>query len=78
MNNVINQLIPLLLLSLLLGCKAPELALQEANQVLPEDFAMPEQAPSVATINWREYFADPQLIALIDTALRHNQELNIV
>jgi NodT family efflux transporter outer membrane factor (OMF) lipoprotein len=29
-------------------------------------------------MNWREYFKDPKLIALIDTALQNNQELNIM
>ncbi|MEP0711579.1 MAG: TolC family protein, partial [Algoriphagus sp.] len=28
-------------------------------------------------LTWREYFTDPNLIALIDTALSNNQELNI-
>lgn len=30
-----------------------------------------------ATLKWREYFADQNLVALIDTALKNNQELNI-
>jgi NodT family efflux transporter outer membrane factor (OMF) lipoprotein len=28
-------------------------------------------------INWKQYFTDPYLVALIDTALKNNQELNI-
>jgi NodT family efflux transporter outer membrane factor (OMF) lipoprotein len=36
--------------------------------------AAPESAPLVS---WREFFADPNLAALIDQALEHNQELNI-
>jgi len=31
-----------------------------------------------AELNWQSYFNDPILIALIDTALKNNQELNIV
>lgn len=31
-----------------------------------------------ADINWQNYFNDPYLIALIDTALNNNQELNIM
>ncbi|MFN8394459.1 MAG: TolC family protein [Bacteroidia bacterium] len=30
-----------------------------------------------ATMNWREFFGDPYLTALIDSALANNQELNI-
>jgi multidrug efflux system outer membrane protein len=33
---------------------------------------------NIAQINWHDYFADNDLSALIDTALLHNQELNIV
>lgn len=33
---------------------------------------------SIASQNWRTYFDDPNLVALIDTALKNNQELNIV
>ena len=33
---------------------------------------------NTATIPWRTFFADPYLIALIDSALKNNQELNIV
>lgn len=29
-------------------------------------------------MNWRQYFQDPYLNALIDSALNHNQELNIM
>jgi NodT family efflux transporter outer membrane factor (OMF) lipoprotein len=33
---------------------------------------------NTAKISWKDYFTDPYLNALIDTALRNNQELNIV
>src|SRR6218665_1592046 len=33
---------------------------------------------TIATQTWREYFADPNLVALIDSALNNNQELNII
>ncbi|HEY9775498.1 MAG TPA: TolC family protein [Planktothrix sp.] len=32
---------------------------------------------SAASINWRQFFADPDLIHLIETALANNQEFNI-
>jgi len=32
---------------------------------------------SAASINWRHFFSDPDLVALIETALKNNQEFNI-
>ena len=29
-------------------------------------------------MDWREFFSDPHLVALVETALAHNQELNIM
>ncbi|ELR73028.1 RND efflux system, outer membrane lipoprotein, NodT family [Fulvivirga imtechensis AK7] len=57
----------------------PELTNREANRTLPGKYPI-DVADSVnsAKANWREYFHDPNLIALIDTALHNNQELNIV
>ena len=34
-------------------------------------------APSSAEVDWRLVFSDPHLVALVDEALAHNQELNI-
>ena len=36
-----------------------------------------EEAPSSAQVDWHDFFGDPQLVALIDLAMRNNQELNI-
>lgn len=33
---------------------------------------------NTATVQWKDFFNDPNLIALIDTALANNQELNIM
>ena len=30
-----------------------------------------------ARVNWKDFFKDPNLLGLIDTALNNNQELNI-
>ncbi|MCF8169419.1 MAG: efflux transporter outer membrane subunit [Rhodoferax sp.] len=37
----------------------------------------PERRPEAAKVSWREYFADPQLRALIAAALEHNRDLRI-
>lgn len=70
----------LVLLGLLVSCNIPEVALKQVDESLPEHFNDPRGAEgiSLAEIDWRTYFNDSRLIALIDTALQNNQELNIV
>jgi outer membrane protein TolC len=43
----------------------------------PQDYQKLQESDSVAYINWPDFFADPYLNALIETALQNNQELNI-
>lgn len=55
---------------------------RDANQEVPEDFGAAQgpkdaRATLVAQKHWNEFFADPHLKALIETALENNQELNI-
>lgn len=54
---------------------------REANHEVPDSFAGGSAAgstsPSAAQQKWTEFFTSPGLRALIDTALRNNQELNI-
>jgi outer membrane protein, multidrug efflux system len=64
---------------LLLGGCVPQLKLKKAeNKSVPESFNSTKDTANAANINWREYFNDQNLIALIDTALKNNQELNIL
>lgn len=51
----------------------PEMPMPEAFQEQKET----QDKPTVSTINWREYFEDPQLIQLIDTAVSNNLDLQI-
>lgn len=49
-----------------------------ARTAVPERFASgSESLPSSATVDWRDFFDDPRLVALVDVALANNQELNI-
>ncbi|TAK31130.1 MAG: efflux transporter outer membrane subunit [Myxococcaceae bacterium] len=47
------------------------------NRQVPTSFGVPSDPQNSALVDWREYFSDPPLLALIDHALSHNQELNI-
>lgn len=66
-----------ILLFWLASCKVPELVPREVNKTMPRSFSDSQDTANSASIKWREFFSDPVLIALIDTALSNNQELNI-
>ncbi|HLP96525.1 MAG TPA: efflux transporter outer membrane subunit [Saprospiraceae bacterium] len=69
----------MLLLLLIGSCKVPQVVLKQENKTVPSAYSgQQENAQNVADLNWRTYFADSNLVALIDTALQNNQELNIV
>jgi NodT family efflux transporter outer membrane factor (OMF) lipoprotein len=61
---------------------------EAARAAIPADFAVPgavaaaadapAAVPATATLSWREFFAEPELARLIETALVGNQELNIL
>ncbi len=56
----------------------PTQHIQEANTATPDTYSsLPADSVNSSTISWRDFFKEPELIALIDSALAHNQELNI-
>jgi len=61
------------------GCKTPELIQKNVNDAVPESYSDSSQdsTNTAADVVWKDYFSDPYLKALIDTALSNNQELNI-
>lgn len=60
-----------------LSACAPVANMRQPGTDLPASFDGSSTTENSATINWREFFADPDLLALIDVALSNNQELNI-
>lgn len=66
-----------MLLALLLSCKAQQQTVRNERNTVPVSFGESADSANIAQMNWKEYFADQNLVALIDTALRRNQELNI-
>jgi len=65
-----------LLCAAIQGC-APNSSLSIPEQALPKHFPEQNGGGNVAQINWRNYFSDPRLVALIDTAIGNNQDLKI-
>lgn len=61
------------------ACTVPTSQLPRAERKsMPEAFAVAGDTTNTGRVPWRDFFTDPYLIALIDTALHNNQELNIV
>jgi multidrug efflux system outer membrane protein len=56
----------------------PRGAARAPNTAVPASFAGTSEANNSAQVGWREFFTDPKLVALIDLALKNNQEINIV
>lgn len=62
---------------ILASCKTPQVAQQRPTLPIPSSFNIKADSSNVATINWRSYFSDVDLIELIDTSLRNNLDVLI-
>lgn len=73
-----NRTLPLVfILSAVVGCKTFQKPVKTESKVVPVSFDHSQDSSTIARMNWKEYFSDENLIALIDSALKRNQELNI-
>ena len=73
-----KYLIIILLGGIIISCKAPQISSNKPAIKVPNNYSIGSKVDSSsAKINWKEYFKDENLIALIDTALRSNQDLKI-
>ena len=60
------------------ACKTPELVQRNANRTTPATYVNSTQdSTNTARMRWKQFFTDPNLVSLIDSALQRNQELNI-
>ncbi|OQP53551.1 TolC family protein [Niastella populi] len=59
------------------ACKTPVLTGRTENRTVPAGYNNPQDTVNSGAIKWNTFFTDPNLAALIDTALKNNQELNI-
>jgi NodT family efflux transporter outer membrane factor (OMF) lipoprotein len=82
-NSKTKSIITAIALSLALAsCKAPMATVikDEVKENLPQNFNQQEQQDAnnnSGTTPWRQFFTDPNLVSLIETALKNNQELLI-
>lgn len=61
-----------------LACKNLAIVNKTENKNLPTSYGSSTDTVNTAKTKWKDFFKDPQLCALIDSALKKNQELNIV
>ena len=69
--------VALLALAAATGCKVPALVETPAIQAIPAGYGASGDTANSGQLSWRNYFSDPYLLALVDTALKNNQELAI-
>jgi len=73
----------IVLMLVVLGCNSSKTTLQDevindGKKYSPASFSdTTKDTVTIADVNWKKVFSDPNLVALIDTALKNNQELNI-
>lgn len=67
------------IITLLLGGCVPSLQTTKTlNKSVPSSYNNSKDTNNIANIKWQDYFNDKNLVALVDTALKNNQELNII
>ncbi|WP_162426601.1 TolC family protein [Pontibacter pudoricolor] len=59
------------------ACSLPAVVQKSASTAVPASYNTSQDTTNTAKTRWQEYFTDPNLSALINTALQNNQELNI-
>ncbi|WP_020529091.1 TolC family protein [Flexithrix dorotheae] len=75
--NKIYKYVGLVCIAVSFWACTPKLAHKSVNNPIPVSYNHSQDTTNSMSIKWKEYFSDPNLIALIDTALMNNQELNI-
>ena len=78
LNNIYKSVGIACLTIVMTGCGVPNMVEKTANSAVPESYKGSQDTTNTAQIKWKEFFSDPYLTALIDTALNNNQELNIM
>lgn len=65
------------LLSILFFACTPTLISKTENTITPAYYRQSQDTTNTAKVKWKDFFTDPNLVALIEIALQNNQELNI-
>jgi len=75
-----SPLLIIFALSLLLfACGVPKIVQQNPSVVLPDNYNDSiSNSNAATTFIWKDFFKDPHLVQLIDSALQNNRELNMI
>ncbi|MBB6003503.1 TolC family protein [Arcicella rosea] len=78
-NKITHQCLGFFVLALSVSaCVVPvNIVEKKESKYTPERFNNAQDSTNTAKTVWKNYFTDPNLLSLIDTALHNNQELNI-
>lgn len=76
--NKINAILSFALLFVVTSCGIPKFNQRVENRNVPSMYLTTSDTNTIASIQWRDFFNDSNLVQLIDTALANNQEFNIV
>lgn len=79
MNNTFKKIVVICIVMAFTGCKTPSVIQRTESKEVPESYTNTSIRDTInsAKIKWKDYFKDPKLVAIIETALTNNQELNI-
>lgn len=59
------------------SCKVPAIVKTTANITVPPAYINGQDTTNISTIQWKQFFTDQNLVKLLDTAIKRNQELTI-
>lgn len=76
--NLINLISSITFIISLACCSTPKIFVRKEKENLPDFYSFQKDTSNKELISWKKYYTDSFLISLIDTALKNNQELNII
>lgn len=74
---VFHFLVPLGIYTAIVSCRMPASLARAERNAVPSSYGRNSDSVNSSVLNWRSYFADRNLVTLIDTAIQNNQELLI-
>jgi NodT family efflux transporter outer membrane factor (OMF) lipoprotein len=78
MSKLTSQTGVLLILSLsLASCTVPAIIQRTENRSVPPSYDTSGETEKMSMVRWSDFFPDKNLVSLIDTAVKNNQELQI-
>lgn len=72
-----SSLTGILAIVALVGCRSLSTEITTTQHPVPHAFETSTDTTTIARISWRQYFSDPVLVGLIDTALKNNPDVQV-